>query len=97
MPITHLLRYNLHTITSTQVDIMMDFGNFYKAYNCNQDIEQLCVCVCGLFRAPAVAYGGSQARGLIRATATGLHHSHSNTRSKPSLRLTPQLRAMPEP
>ena len=26
-----------------------------------------------------MAYGGSQAGGLIRATATGLHHSHSNT------------------
>ena len=30
--------------------------------------------------APA-AYGGSQARGLIGAVATGLHHSHSNARS----------------
>ena len=26
-------------------------------------------------------YKGSQARGLIRAAATGLHHSHSNARS----------------
>ena len=26
--------------------------------------------------------GGSQARGLIRATAVGLYHSHSNARSK---------------
>ena len=33
-----------------------------------------------LFRAPLVAYGGSQARGLIRVVATGLHHSHSNCR-----------------
>ena len=31
-----------------------------------------------LFRATCVAYGGSQARGLIRAVAVGLHHSHSN-------------------
>ena len=29
-----------------------------------------------------VAYGGSQARGLIGAAAAGLPHSHSNTRSK---------------
>ena len=29
-----------------------------------------------LFRAAPAAYGGSQARGRIRATATGLHHSH---------------------
>ena len=31
--------------------------------------------------APA-AYGGSQARGLIGAVATGLHQSHSNVGSK---------------
>ena len=33
----------------------------------------------GLFaisKAPPVAHGGSQARGLIGAAATGLHHSH---------------------
>ena len=28
------------------------------------------------------AYGGSQARGLIRAAAASLHHSHSNAGSK---------------
>ena len=33
------------------------------------------------FLGPHVAYGGSQARGLIRATAADLHQSHSNTRS----------------
>ena len=36
-----------------------------------------------LFRAALMAYEGSQARGLIRATATGLHHS--NARSEPHL------------
>ena len=44
-----------------------------------------------LFRAALKAYGGSQARGQIRATAAGLHHSHSNIRSEPLLRPTPQL------
>ena len=44
-----------------------------------------------LFRASPAAYGGSQARGPIRATAAGLHHSHSNTGSKPCLQATPQL------
>ena len=34
-----------------------------------------------LFRAILVACGASQARGWIRATAAGLHHSHSNARS----------------
>ena len=33
-----------------------------------------------LFRAALVAYGGSQARGPIRATATGRHHSPSNAK-----------------
>ena len=42
-------------------------------------------------------YGGSQARGQIGALATGLHHSHSNAWSEPSLRPIPQLMAMPDP
>ena len=46
------------------------------------------------FRAAPVAYGGSQARGQIRAVAAGLHHSHSKARSEPRLQLTPQLVAM---
>ena len=37
-----------------------------------------------LFRAAPTAYGGSQARGLIRAVATSLRHSHSKARSEPS-------------
>ena len=45
----------------------------------------------GLFRATPVASGGSQARGLIRAVAADLHHSHSNTGSEPCLWPTPQL------
>ena len=47
-----------------------------------------------LLRATPVIYGGSQARGQIGAVATGLHHSHSNARSEPHLRPTPQLMAM---
>ena len=43
------------------------------------------------------AHGGSQARGQIRAVATGLHYSHSNTRSKLHLLPTPQLMATPDP
>ena len=46
-----------------------------------------------LFRATPVAYGGSQARGPIRATATG----YSNAGSEPHLHPTPQLTAMPDP
>ena len=40
------------------------------------------------FRATPVAYEGSQARGLIGATAAALCHSHSNARSKPRLQST---------
>ena len=41
------------------------------------------------FRVAPMAHGGFQARGLIRATAAGLSHSHSNEGSK--LRLQPTL------
>ena len=49
------------------------------------------------FRATHAAYGGSQARGPIRATAAGVHHSHSIARSEPHLGPTPQLTATPHP
>ena len=38
-----------------------------------------------------MAYGGSQARGQIRAVATGLHHSHNNLESELRLQFTLQL------
>ena len=53
----------------------------------------------GLFvfsKATPAAYGGSQARGRIGATAAGLHQSHSNTGSEPRLQPT-QLTAIPDP
>ena len=49
-------------------------------------------------RATPMAHGGSQARGLIRGVAAGLHHSHSNAGSaEPHLCPTPQLTATPDP
>ena len=48
-------------------------------------------------RAAPTAFGSSQDRGLIRAVAAGLCQSHRNARSKPHLRLIPQLKAMPDP
>ena len=36
---------------------------------------------CLFFSAAPAAYGGSQARGWIRASAASLHHSHSNSGS----------------
>ena len=50
-----------------------------------------------LLRVTPETYGGSQARGRIGAAAASLHHSHSNARSEPSLRPTPQLMAMLDP
>jgi len=50
-----------------------------------------------LFRAAPMAYGGSQVRGLIGAVANGLLKSHSNIRSEPCLRPTPELTATPDP
>ena len=49
-----------------------------------------------LFRPTLKAYGSSQARGQIGATAVSLHHSHSHTRTEPCLHPTPQLTAMPD-
>ena len=49
------------------------------------------------FRATPAAYGGSQARGLIRAVAASLRHSHSNAGSEPHLQLIPQLMATLDP
>ena len=50
-----------------------------------------------LFRASSAAYGGSQARGPIGATAAGLHQSHSNMESELCLQPTPQLTATLDP
>ena len=47
--------------------------------------------------AAPVAYGGSQARGLIGSVATGLCQSHSNMGSEQCLWPIPQLTAMPDP
>ena len=49
-----------------------------------------------LFGAAPAAYGGSQARGLTGAVASGLHQSHSNVGSESHLRPTPQLTATPD-
>ena len=54
------------------------------------------VVVVAISWAAPAAYGGSQARGLIRAVATGLRQSHSNVGSEPCLQPTPQLTATPD-
>ena len=54
-------------------------------------------CLFAIYWAAPVAYGGSQARALIEAVASGLHQSHSNSGSEPRLQPTPQLTATPDP
>ena len=54
-------------------------------------------CLFAISWAVPVAYGGSQAGGLIGAIATSLCQSHSNTRSEPRLQPTPQLMVMLDP
>ena len=49
------------------------------------------------FRVAPMAYGGSQARGIMGATAASLCQSHSNTGPELHLQPTPQLTAMPDP
>jgi len=61
-----------------------------------------CCCLVGfcflfVFFAAPLAYGGSQARGRIRAVAVGLHHSHAIQNPSPCLPPTPQLMAMLDP
>ena len=41
-----------------------------------------------------MAYGGSQARGPIRALAASLHHSHGNVGSELCLQAVPLLMAV---
>ena len=50
-------------------------------------------CLFAFSRAAPAAYGGSPARGLIRAVDISLDPSHSNVASEPRLRPTPQLMA----
>jgi len=54
------------------------------------------VVVVAISWAAPAAYGGSQARGLVGAVATGLRQSHSNAGSEPRLQPTPQLTATPD-
>ena len=49
-----------------------------------------------LFRVAPVAYGSSQGRGQVRATAASLCYSHCKMGSKLGLQPTPQLMAIPD-
>ena len=53
--------------------------------------------MCVFSRAAPEAHGGSQAKGLTGAVATGLRQSHSNAGSKLHMRHTRQLKAILDP
>ena len=69
---------------------------FYFIYFLSFVFSSFVVVVVAISWAAPTAYGGSQARGRIRAAAAGLHHSHSNAESEPRLQPTPQFTAMPD-
>ena len=75
--------------------LLYNTGNHIQYPEINNNAKEFFFFV--FSRAAPTAYGGSQARGLFRAVATGLHHSHSNRGSKPHLQPIPQLTAMPDP
>ena len=54
-------------------------------------------CLLSSFRSVPMAYGVSQARGLIGAVTAGLCQRHSNARSELHMRPTPELMATPDP
>ena len=62
---------------------------FFAKAASKQGLKFLVLFFFWLFRAAPVAYGGSQARGPVRATAVGLHHSHSHSHVGSELHLRP--------
>ena len=67
-----------------------------QAHRIWSEYKCLFLCLC-FFRAAPTAYGGSQARGRIRAVAADVHHGHSNVTFEMRLRPTPWLTATPDP
>jgi len=65
---TSLIRFQCATMGTPGIILLFCFVLF-------------CFCLFAISWAAPVAYGGSQARGLIGAVATGLHQSHSNVES----------------
>ena len=82
-----------HCETEKQCILLLDF-TIYEAYvikaqTLHEKYGQLFFfCLFAFARVAPAEYGGSQAKGLIRAVAAGLHHSHCNSGSKLHLRPT---------
>ena len=68
---------------------LINFGLVFQ-----QSLKDICVTfpiIAFLFMVAPAAYGRSQARGQMGATAAGLHHNHSNSGSELRVRPTAQL------
>ena len=110
---THILmgtsQVHFHHATAGTPLVCCDFGVSWKEVNSSPAppscLESLLVNSLFFFLGPHShmmqwcirAYRSCQARGPIRATAAGLHHSHNNTRSELHPWPTLQLMAMPDP
>ena len=77
--------------------IMYLFQYFFLLFFLFLSFVVVVVVVVAISWAAPAAYGGSQARGRMGATAAGLRHSHSNASFEPCLRPTPQLTATLDP
>ena len=68
-----------------------------KMSSCKLKVQRAKKIFFCFFRATPATHGDAQARSRIRAVATGLHHSHSNTRSSCIWDLNQQLKATLDP
>ena len=80
---THLFSHIIFHLPSCS--ITSDFVKFPVLYS-RTSLLIHSVSFFFLFRTEPVARGSSQARGHLRAAASGLHHSHSNSGPEPPLR-----------
>ena len=88
---------NFHYPTVTHLSNLISLYILQKVLHFSHRESLLLFFFLVFSRAAPVVYGGSQARGPIRAAAASLRHSHSHARSKPCLRPTPQLTATSDP
>ena len=99
--ITYLSSICLLSITCLSVCLSTCSPTYLPTYHLGSPTQShvfiIIICLFAFSRAAPAAYGGSHARGLIGAVATGLHQSHSNAGFEQRLQPTPQLSETPDP